>query len=81
MSNRVYILYDSRACGGDTDEATVLEVCEDLEEAKRACGDYGGMACFSYSKCGKVLSDEQFEFNWWPPKRDEARAMRRRARR
>lgn len=66
VSSRTYILYDSRAWGGETDEASVLVVCEDNEEACEYKGDYGGMACFSYAEQGDQLIDERHEWNWYP---------------
>lgn len=61
---RKYILYDSRAWGGDTSEASVLVVCEDDAEAQTYKGEYGGMACFSYRVDGKNLVDERFEWSY-----------------
>lgn len=71
---RKFILYDGRAAapGSDTDEATILEVCEDNEEALEARGTYGAMGCYSYevkpTPEGQPdeLHDEQFEWNWFP---------------
>lgn len=62
---RTYILYDSRACGGETDEASVLVCCESNKEAKSYKGDYGAMACFSYRRAGQNLVDERFEWNYF----------------
>ena len=67
MSNRQYILYDDRAAHGDgTEDASVLVVCDDNEEALDYRGDFGGMACYSYAVDGKNLIDERFEWNWFP---------------
>ena len=72
MSDRKFILYDSRAAGGDTDEASVLEACESNEEALESRGDYGGMSCYSYAlektpgDKPDQLVDEQLEWNWFP---------------
>jgi len=74
MSKRIFILYDDRAAapGSNTDDASVLEVCESNEEALEARGDYGGMACYSYDvkkmPDGQTdhLINEQFEWNWFP---------------
>jgi len=64
--DRTYILYDSRAADGTgTEDASVLEVCNDDKEACEAKGDYGGMACYSYYKEGNNLVDERFEWNWF----------------
>ena len=62
---RTYILYDSRACGGDTEDASVLVCCESNREACEYKGDYGPMACFSYRRDGRNLVDERFEWNWY----------------
>jgi hypothetical protein len=68
---RTYILYDSRACCGDPDEASVLVCCESNREAKSYCdGSFGAaMACFSYAHDGNQLVDERFEWNWYEPPR------------
>jgi hypothetical protein len=64
---RTYILYDSRAADGmGTDEASVFVVCETEKEAISYCGDFGGMACYSYKDDGKNLTDERHEWNWFP---------------
>lgn len=69
---RTYILYDSRACAGDTEDASVLVACESDEEAHSYEGDYGAMACFSYAiketpgDDPNELVDERFEWNWYP---------------
>ena len=64
---RKYILYDSRACGGDTDDAAILVVCDDDKEAREATAlfDYD-VACFSYAVEGTdQLVDERVEWNWF----------------
>lgn len=66
MSERTYILYDSRAGDGNTEDATILVVCEDEEEANSYKGDFGGMVCFSYKDDGDKLTDERHEWNWFP---------------
>jgi hypothetical protein len=68
MSERLYILYDSRACADQgTEDASVLEACEDDADAKSACGLYGAMACYSYAHGpGSTLIDERWEWDYWP---------------
>ncbi len=63
---KMYILYDGRACAGDSDEASVLVACDSNEEAKSYKGEYGQMACFSYDISGKDLINEQHEWNYYP---------------
>lgn len=67
QQKRTYILYDSRASDGmGTDDASVLMVCESNQEAKSYRGEFGGMACYSYADDDKELTDERFEWNWFP---------------
>jgi hypothetical protein len=73
MSERVFILYDGRAADGSgANDASVLVVCEDNEEALEYRGDFGDMACYSYrvkpmpGDTPDQLIDEQFEWNWFP---------------
>lgn len=52
---RLYLIFDGRACGCmDSDPwetgAVVLDTADSLKEAKKLCGDYGDMACFSYEE-------------------------------
>ena len=67
---RKYILYDDRACGGSTDDASVLEMCDTNEEACEAKGKHGNMACFSYDILKTLngqpdrLINEEFEWNY-----------------
>jgi hypothetical protein len=68
VSNRLYILFDSRAATGDVADlegTAVLVVCESESQARSFAGEYGGMACWSYAKSGKVLTDPQWEWNWF----------------
>ncbi len=67
---RIWILYDSRACGAvGTDDALVLVACDSEKEAKSYCGDYGAMACYSYAEVkrdGKnILEDEKWEWDYF----------------
>lgn len=67
MSDRKYILYDDRAAhGSGTEDASILVFCEDNEEALDYRGDFGGMACYSYHYDEGNLTDEKFEWNWFP---------------
>lgn len=63
---RVYVLYDDRAGAGDTDEANILVVCENEEEAESYKGEYGAMSCFSYIQADGQWRDERHEWNWHP---------------
>ena len=64
---RVWILYDGRAAHGmGTDNASVLVCCSSNREAQSYKGDFGGMACYSYRDDGEYLTDEQYEWNWFP---------------
>lgn len=64
--SRMYILYDGRAAGGDTSEASVLVCCETYREAWSERKDYGGASvCYSYRQSGKQLIDERYEFMWF----------------
>jgi len=61
-----YIIYDARAING-TDEATVMECCDTLDEAIESAPDYGEGCCiYSYdiepNKTNDgTLVNEQFE--------------------
>lgn len=67
---RLWILYDSRACGGvGTDNAVVLVACDSNKEAQSYKGEYGSMACYSYkiekrSNGKEYLVDEQWEWDY-----------------
>ncbi len=65
QAGRQYILYDSRACGGDTEDASILVVCDSNREAKTYKGSYGAMACFSYRVDGKNMVDDRWEWNYY----------------
>ena len=61
-----FILYDGRAAHGmGTEDASVLDVCDTLSEARRRAmtGMWGAVACYSYTLSGKELTDESFEFD------------------
>jgi hypothetical protein len=75
VSERLYILYDSRACGAQgTEDASVLVACEDNKEARTYCGDYGAMACYSYAyDSDGSLIDERYEWDWWPSQKKAKR--------
>ena len=62
---RVYVLYDGRACSGDTDDASVILAVESHREAKACRGEYGDMACYSYREENSELVDERFEWNYF----------------
>lgn len=67
---RLWILYDSRACGDSgTDDASVLVSCQSNKEAKSYKGDFGSMACYSYEIKGKNLVDEQWEWDYYATSR------------
>ena len=70
MSDRLYILYDSRACGAQgTDDASVLSTADSLEEARRDTDMFGACACYSYDTNGKYLIDARWEFDYFPEKK------------
>ena len=48
MSNRRYILYDGRAAGGDTSDATVLCFEDTLREARKSARGFGEAVIFSF---------------------------------
>jgi len=59
---RLYIIYDGRAMA-NVDDATVMETCDSLKEAKEDMKDFGdGCVIYSYLKKGKELVDERFEY-------------------
>ena len=65
---RVYVIYDGRACDGDTSEASVILSGLSEKEATRKrygpnAGEYGTVACFSYRKDCQELIDERHEWN------------------
>lgn len=60
MSNRLYILYDSRAWF-DPDEAAVYCTANSFQEAKRDAQDFDDAVVYSYKKT-HPLSDQRFEF-------------------
>jgi hypothetical protein len=63
---RIWILYDSRACGGvGTGDASVLVACDSNKEAKSYKGKFGGMACYSYEVNGKILQDQKWEWDYF----------------
>ncbi len=67
MEERVYLLWDGRAADGSgTEYANCLEHCLSDAEACKAKGDYGAMACYSYRENDGELTDERFEWNWFP---------------
>ena len=48
MSERVWILYDSRAAHGETDDAAIYETCESEREARRNRKDWPDAVCYRY---------------------------------
>ncbi len=78
---RTYILWDSQAADGfGTEEASVFVVCDSEDEALSYCGHFGAMACYSYRDDGDTLTDERFEWDWFPgSKRRKRRSQRRKA--
>lgn len=70
MGKRLYILYDYRACAGDTDRAAVFETCDSDAKAREAAPDYiypfAAVACYSYREGKEYLEDRRHEWNYWP---------------
>lgn len=63
---RMYLLYDGRARQGvgGVDDATVLVVCGDEDEAISMRDDFGDVACYSYRESGNRLVDRRHEWDW-----------------
>jgi len=60
---RVYIIYDSRAGGGDTEDAAVFDTCDQLPSKHKMAGEYGSCCCYSYKDDGNgQLTDQQLEW-------------------
>ena len=66
-----WILYDARACDGKgSGDASVLVTCGNDAEARTYAGDYGDMACYSYTpeeghdSGPRTVFDERWEWNW-----------------
>lgn len=55
----VFIVYDHRAIGGDTEDASVIECCGSLKEARRSWRGYGYPVYKVTIKDG-VGTDEEF---------------------
>lgn len=45
---KVWLLYDSRATGGDTDDAVVFDTARSLKEARRVAPSYGQCCIYEY---------------------------------
>lgn len=57
----LFILYDARAFGGDTDEAAVLCTARSLKEARRDRRTmFPGAAIYQYDTQGDQLVNERF---------------------
>lgn len=64
MTERLWILYDERACSGDTERAAVLSSSIDEREAKKDAKMFAcPLACYSYRIDGDALVDEKWEWN------------------
>lgn len=65
MEERLYILYEGRACANiGTDGATEVCVAHTEAEAKNDAKDMGyPVACYSYAIDGKNLDDERWEWD------------------
>lgn len=63
MVKRMYILYDGRAAGGDTDDASVLEALGMYDKKPRIPSMWADTDCvmFSYKVVGSILTDERQE--------------------
>ena len=62
MSEKKYILYDGRAVSMGTDEASVLEVCDSLKEAKHACKEYGDAAVYEYDLVAEEFVNQRLVY-------------------
>lgn len=61
-NKRIYLIYDGRAMGGNTDDATVMLVCYSLQEALNEKGNFGeSCVIYSYLPVNQELTDERFE--------------------
>ncbi len=61
---RVYLLYDARACGGvGTDDAICVEACGTQDACFNSAPDYGDCACYSFHAEGRELSDDRWEWD------------------
>lgn len=77
MSARLFVLYDERARGGDTDAAQVLTTAKDSREARyeRATGIsngyhfYAGSVWYEYDVAGKALINERPRLDLSPDRR------------
>ena len=48
MSEQSWILYDSRAAGGETHEAAIYETCQSAREAKQRRAEWPDAVCYRY---------------------------------
>lgn len=56
----MFIVYDQRAIGGDTEDATVIDCCDSLKQARRTWRGYGYPVFQVTIKDGVGQDDEQF---------------------
>lgn len=66
MSEKLYVLYDERACGAQgTDDAVVLCTAYSIKEAEDDATMFGVTACYSYDvdEEGRTVLNEQWEFD------------------
>jgi hypothetical protein len=69
--DRIYLLFDARACGGvGTDRAVCVYIAESEQEARSRQDDFGAVACYSYAQMKgdekTHLKDEQWEWDYIP---------------
>ena len=61
---RIYLLYDGRACGGvGTDDAICVEACGEQDACFESAPHYDDCACYSFHAEGRELSDERWEWD------------------
>ena len=59
MSQQVWIIYDSRAAQGDTDDASVYESCESKKEALCSLKDWPDGVLFEYDLVNNEAINER----------------------
>jgi len=60
-----YIIYDGRAMGGDTDDASIFECCDTLREARRRAPHYGGCVIMKVTWNEEKSCHEETLISWF----------------